>query len=484
MYDYLLRRNRKIGDLNQPAHDPALAHSGDYHRLLRVHTAHAASLASVKAPPEMIAPFLLKRICDARTLRCSFDALRSEGGQAPGPNGMVLKDLDNSAAWSLCKALAEALRSGHYQPGPDRQVKISKGPGRGFRTLTIQNAEDRMVGKAILLVLQPVIDPTFQWFSMGFRPHRGTPHALAAAMTIARLEQRAVVVCADVKAAFDKVPFARLIDACRRQLPPEIVELIRLVSDSGGKHGIRQGSPLSPFLWNVFADRFIDQPFIAKSMPGRLVRYADDLLLLCRSRAEADDVLPKLTCLARSAGTPLKSGAEVAALDAGESVRWLGYQLQGSPAGWAVTIAPEAWERLADDLSATHMAPAAPLHAIETIKGWLDYLGPSYEFEDRRKVISRIREQADACGFSEIPTRRRLEAWWQEAWEQWRRVLGETERQLFYRLSGCPKAEVGHKGQSIRMDESSVADTMSTAAPQSAYDATGGQELLVETAPM
>jgi len=412
-----------MGDLDQPTHDPALGHSGDYHRLLRVHGAHAASLASKNAPPEMIAPFLFKRICDTRTLRCGFDALRFEGGQAPGPNGRVLKDLDDAAAWSLCKALARALRSGKYRPGPDRQVKISKGPGRGFRTLTIQNVEDRMVSKAILLVLQPVIDPTFQFFNMGFRPHRGPPHALATAMTIGRLEQRAVVVCADVKAAFDKVPFARLIDACRRQLPPDVVKLVRLVSACGTRRGVRQGAPLSPFLWNVFADRFIDQPFVSKSIPGRLVRYADDLLVLCRSRAEAEDALPKLTDLARSAGTPLKPGAEVAALDAGESVRWLGYQLRGSPAGWAVNIAPKAWDRLAENLSATHLAPAAPLRAIETIKGWLDYLGPSFAFEDRRKVISRIREVADTCGFSEIPTRRGLEDWWEQAWRGWQQRL-------------------------------------------------------------
>ena len=427
MYDYFVfQPDGCRGNIYQPGRDPALFHCGDYRGVLLSHLDHAYRLATEQDSAPPIGPFLYKRICDARVLRCAFDELVAKGGQAPGPSGLVLEDLDDSAGWSVCRALADAMRRGSYQPGLDRHVQISKGAGRGFRTLTIQNVEDRLVTKAMLLVLQPVVDPTFQWGSMGCRPHRGPLQALAAALTLAEVEKRTVWVSADVAKAFDKVPFTRLITACRRHAPGEVVELIRLVSDLGQAKGIRQGSPMSPFLWNVFADRYIDQPFVAKAVPGQLLRYVDDILVLCTTRPEADEALAQLTLIARSAGTPLKPNAEVAALDAGGSLTWLGYHVQRSRAGMAVTIAPKAWDRLAEHLSAAHLVPAAPLRAIAVVQGWLGYQGPCFKHEARGKVINKIQEMAEHCGFSEIPARYALEAVWEKAWATWSRIMEET----------------------------------------------------------
>jgi hypothetical protein len=170
-------------------------------------------------------------------------------------------------------------------------VQISKGPGRGLRTLRIRNAADRVIDRAIAQVLRPCLDPSFAAASFGFRPRLGREHALAYAEAIGERDGLWVWVFYDLKDAFDNVPVGRLMDVVRQRLGAEdMVELVRVVIGNGSTTGIPQGSSLSPVSLNLYS--FIRaQAFATPGLDAhgacRRTRLVDDAVgaACCRSGA-------------------------------------------------------------------------------------------------------------------------------------------------------------------------------------------------------
>ena len=191
MYGSELAVGDELGPLLR-GKDPALFHGGDYNELLRRHERHAGRLAAGNSPGLPPAgPLLMRRLADARTMRSAADDVLRGGGAAPGPNGRRLSDLEPEGLWSLCDGLARAVRGGTYRPGPERTVQIPKeGKPGEFRRLSIRDVEDRVVGRALVRVLQPVLEPQFGPFSFGFRPGRGSQNALASAPGLLRVQRR------------------------------------------------------------------------------------------------------------------------------------------------------------------------------------------------------------------------------------------------------------------------------------------------------
>ena len=352
MYESILERDPDLAELFRGrGHDPALFHGGDHGRVLRRHERHAALLASGHGHglPD-IGPCLMPRLGDARTMMSACEDLLRGGGKAPGRNGRRLEALDRPELWSLCRALAAAVRDGTYRPGRDRKVPVPKEgkPGQ-FRGLAIQDAEDRVVGRAAVRVLQPLLDPRFSPFNLGFRPRRGTQEALATALALAQDQGRWVWVTDDVAGAFDHIPFNRFLDACRQHVPSDVVEFIALIASTGGRRGLRQGSPASPLFMNLFYDHYLDWPWHERSPDLPLIRYADDLLVLCRTVEEARTPTDCWRTRATVIGTPLKGAADTSIFDwkAGASAEWLGYRVgveRGTPGVW---VGERAWGKLA-----------------------------------------------------------------------------------------------------------------------------------------
>ena len=182
------------------------AHSGTSHDFLRRHERAAVKAATGGYQAMVdIAPRLLPRVADTRNLRVAWDYLRRHGGPAPGPNGLTYEDLEEFEVWELLQVLSKAIRDGTYRAGPDRQVSISKGNNRGQRILRLQDIQDRVVHRAVAQIIGPLLDPTFDDNSDGFRPHRNRCHALAKAMHYTQQADRRIWVVADVKNAFDRL---------------------------------------------------------------------------------------------------------------------------------------------------------------------------------------------------------------------------------------------------------------------------------------
>lgn len=225
------------------------------------------------------------------------------------------------------------------------------------------------------------------------------------------------------------MPAAPAVDACRRFLTSDVAEFIRLISFGERKRGTPQGSPWSPLLFNIFADRFVDRPWHRRHAERPLFRYVDDLLVMAASVEEAVDLYRSVDRLTRSAGVPLKgpAAASITDLDTGRSVQWLGFWIYKTGDRVSVRVAPRAWDRLDRELDKCHFVDAAPLRAAEVVVGWLGYLGPCYADENRGEVIARVRESAARHAFNELPSDDVLHDAWAAAHAGWLDTRAKAE---------------------------------------------------------
>ncbi|MGO9597013.1 MAG: reverse transcriptase domain-containing protein [Isosphaeraceae bacterium] len=405
---------------------PAETHKGSYREFLRRHECESAkAVRGTRSEQAAFAAQLFRRTADNRNLKHAIDYLASEAGSAPGPNGLQFEDLDIDERWELARALGKCISAGNYGPGPDRVVEIPKASGRGTRALRLQNIEDRVVQRAIVQILQPFLDPTFATTSYGFRPGRGREDALAMAEHLSTKEGRWIWILDDIRDAFDQVPHQRLLDILRRrQLPGELLELVRVVIGNGTGRGLRQGGSLSPLLLNVYLDHLLDRPWV-EQMPGcLLIRYADDLLVLVSDERQAIDAD---TCLRKrllAAGMPLKGNTKTSVhnLETTEPVEWLGFRIRKEGTGVAVFPAERSWNGLTDGLEQAHTKPESPIRAIETIEGWVGQMGPCRMFLDIPAFFGRIATLASGLAFDEVPSLERIVELLNDAYGRWEHI--------------------------------------------------------------
>jgi CRISPR-associated protein Cas1 len=267
------------------------------------------------------------------TLREAWERVERNDG-APGGDGISCATFGRSASQEL-RSLADSLRSWTYTPGPCRQVRIPKRSG-GKRTLTIPTIPDRVVHTAIASVLVPYLEEAFEESSFAYRQGRGVRNAVAR-IEAWRGRGFVHVVEADINDYFNSVCHSKLLSKLKILLEdlPGSVDLIRLVevileyqARTLGltERGLIQGSPLSPHLANLFLDA------LDETMEGdgvRIVRYADDFVILCKSERRAERALNKVRKVLSDHGLKLnteKSG--VVTFERG--FEFLGYLFQRS----------------------------------------------------------------------------------------------------------------------------------------------------------
>jgi RNA-directed DNA polymerase len=224
----------------------------------------------------------------------SISVLGNEG--AAGVDHQTVKHFENRKIEEL-KRLEEELRTGKYQPRPVKRVWIPKPGSTEQRPLGIPCVRDRVVQTALLHVLEPIFDSTFAEHSYGFRKGRGCQHALERIEALLS-EGYVHVVDADLKSYFDMIPKDRLMNRVRERVSDSrVLSLVESFLEQGVMEGLSlwtpetgtpQGAVISPLLANLYLNP-LDHLMAAAGIA--MVRYADDFVILCRSRVEADQAL-------------------------------------------------------------------------------------------------------------------------------------------------------------------------------------------------
>lgn len=242
------------------------------------------------------------RIYRKDVLGVAWEQVRRNKGAA-GADGVTIDQIVNSegSPQRLVDELHEELRSKTYRPQAVRRVYIPKPDGRE-RPLGIPAVRDRVVQAATLLILEPIFEADFLDCSYGFRPGRSAHQALAKIRDDMKSGRREVYD-ADLQGYFDSIPHDKLMAALRmRVVDRQVLKLIRrwleapIVDEREGgpprrsKKGTPQGGVISPLLANVYLHWF-DKVFHGENGPAkfagaRLVRYADDFVVLARYQGD------------------------------------------------------------------------------------------------------------------------------------------------------------------------------------------------------
>lgn len=200
--------------------------------------------------------------------------------------------------------LVDDVRRGHYRPAPLRQFTIAKADGRQ-RILSALSLRDKLLQRAVLIVLEPLAERLFHNDSFGYRPRRNVQMAHQRASERIRCGLP-WLVDADIAQFFDNIPHKPLQKILKRRIADkELLALIDLwlaegsspLSFLGTRRGVAQGAVISPILCNLYLHEF-DLALAAKNIP--FVRFADDFLLFAPDERKANQAM-------RFAGQQLES---------------------------------------------------------------------------------------------------------------------------------------------------------------------------------
>ena len=224
---------------------------------------------------------------------------------AAGVDGQSLTDFENNLGGNLYK-LWNRMSSGSYFPPPVRRVDIKKKDG-GTRPLGVPTVADRVAQTVVKLIIEPLVEPVFHENSYGYRPNRSAHQALTVARK--RCWQRDWVIDLDIKGFFDNLDHKLMMQAVEHHIKESWVLLYierwlqAPVEDREGKEierpagiGTPQGGVISPLLANLFMHYAFDHWLERNIQNVWFERYADDALIHCRSKQEAESVLEAVRC--------------------------------------------------------------------------------------------------------------------------------------------------------------------------------------------
>ena len=234
----------------------------------------------------------LEAILERNNLNRAYKQVKANKG-GPGVDGMTVEDLLDYLREHAVE-IVESVKAGKYNPQPVRRVMIPKEEKGKFRPLGIPTAVDRVIQQAIAQKLGEEYEPVFSTHSHGFRPSRSCKSAIYEALEIAN-QGYVWVVDLDLSKFFDTVNHSKLLQLLSDKLGDgRVVSLIhkilRAPIQEGDKItpceiGTPQGGPVSPVLANIMLNE-LDHELERRG--HRFVRYADDMMIFCKSRKAAE----------------------------------------------------------------------------------------------------------------------------------------------------------------------------------------------------
>jgi RNA-directed DNA polymerase len=251
---------------------------------------------------------LVDKVIRPTTLEAAWRKVARNKGAA-GVDGQSIERFTAQAERYL-QELHDSLKDGSYRPSPIKRVEIPKGDGR-TRPLGIPTVKDRIVQTALKMAIEPIFEVQFRSGSYGFRPGRSCKDALREVDRLLK-EGYAFVVDADLTSYFDSIPHDKLMALVTERISDgRVLSLIDgflrqdIMTDMAcwqPTTGTPQGAVLSPLLANIYLHPL---DLLMEESGRRMVRYADDFVILCRTEAEAVDVLRQVEAWVAANGLTL-----------------------------------------------------------------------------------------------------------------------------------------------------------------------------------
>jgi group II intron reverse transcriptase/maturase len=362
---------------------------------------------------------LLERIVSGSNLNEAFKRVKANKG-SHGIDGMGVDELLQYLKENGEK-LRQSILTGKYRPNPVRRVEIPKDNGKK-RNLGIPTVVDRVIQQAIAQVLTPIYERQFSENSFGFRPKRSAHDAIRRSRENIQ-EGYKYVVDMDLEKYFDTVNQSKLVEVLSRTVKDgRVISLIHKFLKAGvvvkqkfeeTEVGVPQGGNLSPILSNIMLNE-LDKEL--ESRGHRFVRYADDLLIFCKSRKSAERTLANILPYIEEK-LFLRVNREKTVVDEARRVKFLGFSFYSYKEETRVRIHPKSIVKMktkVKELTSRSNGMGNEDRAMKLrqyITGWVNY----FKIADMRKLL----QTTDGW------MRRRIRMIY---WKQWKRVRTKLER--------------------------------------------------------
>ena len=363
---------------------------------------------------DLSADSLLRKILSRDNMNEAYRKVKSNRGTG-GVDKMSVDELLPYLREHRLELLRQ-IKDGKYKPFPVRRVEIPKEEKGKVRKLGIPTVVDRMIQQAIAQVLTSIYEPQFSESSFGFRPKRGAHDALKQCQRYAN-EGYLYVVDMDLEKFFDTVCQSKLIEVLSRSIKDgKVISLIHKYLNAGivrqgiferSEQGVPQGGPLSPLLSNIMLNE-LDKELEKRG--HKFVRYADDCMILCKSRRSAERTKASITRYIEEK-LFLKVNREKTRVAHISQVKYLGYGFYRYKGKCRLKVHRKSAVKMKERLRAItnrHKAISneeRPRILDRYVKGWVNY----FKLADMKKMLQVTDEWL----------RRRIRAVY---WEQWKKV--------------------------------------------------------------
>ena len=357
---------------------------------------------------------LMEKILHKDNLNTAYKKVKSNKG-AGGVDGMSVDELLPYLRENQ-EQLIQKIKKGKYKPNPVRRVEIPKEEKGKVRKLGIPTVVDRLIQQAITQVLSPIYEEQFSDNSYGFRPKRGAHNALKQCQENVN-DGYVYVVDMDLEKFFDTVCQSKLIEILSRTIKDgKVISLIHKYLNAGvvesglfakTEVGVPQGGPLSPLLGNIMLNE-LDKEL--ESRGHRFMRYADDCMILCKSKKSAKRTLENIIPFIERK-LFLKVNREKTSVAHISKVKYLGYGFYRYKGKCRFRVHPKSKEKMKSrirELTSRNNGWGNEYRALKLtqfIRGWINY----FKLTDMKGLLNDTDEWL----------RRRIRAIY---WKQWKRV--------------------------------------------------------------
>jgi RNA-directed DNA polymerase len=339
---------------------------------------------------------LLEQILTRGNLNRAYKQVKRNEG-AGGIDGMQVDELLPFLKENR-EELVQSLRGGKYRPKPVRRVEIPKSNGK-TRKLGIPTVVDRLVQQAIAQILTPIYEKQFSDNSYGFRPKRSAHDALRRCQTNIT-EGYKYVVDMDLEKYFDTVNQSKLIQTLSETIEDgRVISLIHKFLKAGvmigglfedSPEGVPQGGPLSPLLGNIMLNE-CDQELERRG--HRFVRYADDVIIFCKSKKAAQRTLGNILPYIEGK-LFLKVNREKTKVEHVNHIKYLGYCFYSYRGEGRLRIHRDSIQKLKDTIrQVTGRSNGMGIDERKTrlnqvVRGWMNY----FKLADAKNLLQDLDE--------------------------------------------------------------------------------------------